>query len=461
MLAKLWNVLKALGAALVPIASPKTWMSIGRWIRWPLHVALVLATMAVLTYINYRFDLARMLRAPVPVLRQVWLPLIFLLLYILAWLGWWLWRLFTRGHDDPSSHPDIDAAWDDAMAGLLEAGVDPTELPLFLILGKPRGGEDSLFTAGGVELRARQLPRRPDSPLYVSASSDAIFVTCAGASLIGRLASAAGEPAAASTAELDREIDRLHHLCRRISTARSPYCPTNGILVLLPYSATERDERAAYAGSWARRDLAALREGLGVDFPVLVAVCDLETAPGFSTFLSLLPADLRPRPMGREFPLRPDAPAREIPAMVVAAVRWIGEELLTPAILKLMRVDDGANVTRDAATSANASLYRFAQDIQTRQERLCQLVTRLIAADGDSPQRFGGFYYIATGRAADAEQAFAAEPFTRLVTSQNHVSWTASAVHEDTVFSRWATFGYAVVASVACAVALVGYFFWL
>src|SRR4029077_21086238 len=78
---------------------------------------------------------------------------------------------------------------------LAEAGLDAREAPLFLVLGRPAGGERALFGAGNVKLQVKQSPRRPDTPLTVSANQDAVYVTCAGASLLGQYATLlAGAP---------------------------------------------------------------------------------------------------------------------------------------------------------------------------------------------------------------------------------------------------------------------------
>ena len=61
-------------------------------------------------------------------------------------------------------------------------------MPLFLVLGRPAGSEKSLFSAGGLRLAVKQVPRRIDAPLWFSANADAVYVTASGASLLGRYA---------------------------------------------------------------------------------------------------------------------------------------------------------------------------------------------------------------------------------------------------------------------------------
>ena len=156
-------------------------------IRWGLHALCVIGILVGLAILNYQLDLEKMLRVPWPLLRKAWLPLLFSLIYILAWLGWWLWHLL-RAKPGPSVFPDIDDAWREATEALKHSGIDLTRTPLFMILGRPSGPEACLFNASRVPLMVPQVPRNPDAPLHVFASPDAIYVTCAGASLLGRQA---------------------------------------------------------------------------------------------------------------------------------------------------------------------------------------------------------------------------------------------------------------------------------
>ena len=44
---------------------------------------------------------------------------------------------------------------------------------------------------------------------------------------------------------------------------------------------------------------------------------------------------------------------------------------------------------------------------------------------------FGGCYFAASGRDQSAGQAFASGVFARMIRDQDHVTWTADALHED------------------------------
>src|SRR5205807_1568758 len=116
-----------------------------------------------------------------------WLPLLFLLVYLLTWLGWWLWVLLAA-EEELSAHPDIDAAWEATVLKLKDGGIDVTEVPLFLVLGQPEGSLDALFKGSQIDFVAGQESKHFGAPLQVYANADAVFVACPGASLLSRQA---------------------------------------------------------------------------------------------------------------------------------------------------------------------------------------------------------------------------------------------------------------------------------
>ena len=101
-------------------------------LQWILRLLILSLILVGLWRLNIFLGLDRYVRAPRNFLRQLWLPLLFLLFYILCWLGWSLWKLV--GPDQlTSSFPDIDQAWDEAVVALGQAGIELNEAPLFLI----------------------------------------------------------------------------------------------------------------------------------------------------------------------------------------------------------------------------------------------------------------------------------------------------------------------------------------
>src|SRR5262249_46582605 len=81
--------------------------------------------------------------------------------------------------------------------------------------------------------------------------------------------------------EIERHLARLNYLCEKIAQTRRPYCPLNGILLLVPWAATESEAVAHPVGHLCQRDLEVIRTVLRVHCPVFALVCDLEREMGF------------------------------------------------------------------------------------------------------------------------------------------------------------------------------------
>src|SRR5205823_13936293 len=89
-----------------------------------LQVVLLGAGLAVLGWLNQFPSVDRLFRAPasLPWLRGTWLPVSAALLFGMGWLVWWLWRVLMPDADR-QEQPDLDAAWEEAVAALDAAGV--------------------------------------------------------------------------------------------------------------------------------------------------------------------------------------------------------------------------------------------------------------------------------------------------------------------------------------------------
>jgi hypothetical protein len=528
-LTRLWDLLRqGVGLVLPLFSRARDYRGLGLGLRWALHVLLVLLILVALWAVNYfgRLD-AFLGRAPEG-LKQVWLPCLFLLVYALSWLGWWLWKLLWP-EKEASDFPDIDDAWDEAVVSLRQAGIDLTEAPLFLVLGRPAGGEAGLFHAARLQLTVSGVPRSPDAPLHVYASREGIFVTCAGASLLGRqaalFAGGAGDNGAPadggaaapgkavdpfatmratgtakeiqqilrragaegrdltedekrrvrqlqgtgaakagarggaallkSPADVDRYAARFKHLCSLIVRDRRPYCPANGILVLLPLAATAGDEVVNQVTNLCRQDLAAGRDVLQLHCPVFALLCDLETGPGFVQFLDRFPEEQRLRRVGQRFPLVPDVPAEEVRPMLERVVGWVCHELFATWVDGLFRAETPEKQDMAEAVRGNVQLYQMLRHMHTVEQPLARLVTRGVGVPLDGLILFGGCYVAGTG-ADPAEQGFVAGVFRRLIDSQNYVSWTNQGLAEEADYVRWTRRGYVAMGVLAAAVVVAG-----
>ena len=493
--------------------------------RGPVRNALVLvALLAILiglAFLNNWLGLDHFVAVGSPTLRSLWLPLLFLLLCLNAWLIWGLWRLWTADHDS-AEFSEIDRAWREARAAMRRAAVELGDLPVFLVLGNPVGGSTSLFHASGMPLAVSDVPRRPDAPIHVFATYEAIFVTCPGLSALGHLAtsrigtaSAVDSTAVASstppgsdreasggalpapvvgssvtdieriadaqsadttvaelvpgssaapttpvprtrsldillsqTGEMETLTRKLKHFCKLLLADRRPYCPINGILLLLPYAATDSESEARQAGTACHLDLTVIRDSVLVNCPVFSLLCDIETVPHADRLLEEFTEEQRLDHLGRTFPLVPDLQVSERVRMVEEGSDWIGHAAFIPMLYRMMRFstrDDGlVDNIKD-----NARLFRFFAEMHGRSRRLGRLLGRLISLDTRGQVMLGGSFVACTGRDARREQGFVGGVLQLLIDNQNFVSWTPEAIRQEANFARLATVGNFAIAGLA------------
>lgn len=340
---------------------------LGRALRWLLHALILIAILVGLHYLNQYFRINEKLPGQQEYLRKNWLPLLFLLSYVLCWLGYWLWTLLIIEDEFPE-FPDINEAWDQALKVLDHAGIDLRNMPVFLVLGTPESSTDVLLQAARLGADVKQT--RGDLPLHLYAAKDAVYITCAGVCLLGKQATflaSGGTPGSAAATDDDEFLktldpahaggavpeflaireraDREHrdltpeeqhriralmrkeqmkftpirnpdtvaeqtarfeHFCRLLIRDRWPYVPITGVLVLVPFAALDSDQDALDTGATCQHDLDAIERVLQVQSPTLALVCDLETAPGFRHFLERFPEKQRHQRVGHRCPFVPD-----------------------------------------------------------------------------------------------------------------------------------------------------------
>ena len=496
---------------------------LGPAVRWTLHFVLLVGILVGLGFLNWWCNLDRLIRAPWPLLRAVWLPLVFFQLYIAGWFAWWLSRIL-RNRPEGSEWPDVDATWNEATQALERAGIDLQSVPVYLVLGRPAGAMRSLFDAAQVPLSVPQVPRDPSAPLHVFANSEAVYVTCAETSLLGRHAAILAEhalahnpsadldaggnddlppfaddvpgfssvPTGAATEEslqsavallveeeptvkpnalpvtpmpraslleqgdvLERTTSRLRHLCTLIARDRQPYCPVNGLLVLLPFAASDDELTAGQTAVLLERDLATVRQALEVRCPLVTLICDMENTPGGRELLERFPEDQRHRRLGVSFPMLAQCDSENTPEMIRTGVRWTCEGLIPPLVYRLARIRGRQDSAGTEESRLNRNLYRLVTQLRRRESRLERILLRAICPDEASSWMLTGCYLAATGEDAVRGQGFAGGIFPQLVQVQNHVAWTREALADDRTCRRLTLLGYVGLAAfVVVAVSL-------
>ncbi|MER3416889.1 MAG: hypothetical protein C4297_11850 [Gemmataceae bacterium] len=259
-------------------------------------------------------------------------------------------------------------------------------------------------------------------------------------------------------AEVERTSARLAHLCQLIARQRCPWCPANGIVVLIPVAATESDELADLAVFCAQSDLSTVRRTWHLRCPIFGVLVDLETVPGFREFIGRFDPSLRQNRIGQRFPLCPDVQAAGVPAMLEEGVRWICQSLLPGWIYRYLKLES-SDKDYAQALRANAQLFHLLSEFRDRQDKLARVVARGLLADREGLPMVGGLYLAATG-SDEPERAFIAGVFDRVVKSQDYVAWTHEAFAADERYRRWARHLWAAVAFGLLALASLVYYFW-
>jgi hypothetical protein len=531
---RVWDALKWLAGLMLPVAGKVRGAGFSRGVRWFLHVVVLAAILVGLYFLNDRLLslLGRRVEAKLGILRHIWLPLLFMLFYVLCWLGWWLWTLLVT-EDEYVQFPDITEAWEEARRALDRAGIDLREVPLFLVVGRTEGPPETLFQAARLPLVVKQAPARPEAPLHVYASREAVYVTCEKVSLLGSHAALlAGEgsevpgslsdedpgtlamiemtmrpgnapsavpaiqailerarkenrqltpeekrrirtmarkdrslkPPVRNPEEVDRHAARLEHLCRLLVRDRHPYCPINGTLVHVPFAATDTDQDALDAGASCQRDLAVARRVLQVESPTIALVSDLETAPGFRSFLEAFPEKQRLQRVGQRCPLVPHLEPRSKTGenlraqMLESLAEWVCGAVMPGWVYKHFRLEAPGQAGVEAVLRGNAQMFLFMHHLRERQHRLGRLLAQAFAAEDDDPYLFGGCYLAGTGAESARDQAFVAGVFQRLASEENHVSWTEQALVDEANYRRWTAIGQTALGVLAVAtLALLGF----
>src|SRR5262249_54497214 len=180
---------------------------------------------------------------------------------------------------------------------------------------------------------------------------------------------------------------RLRYLCRLIVRDRKPYCPLNGLLLLVPFGGTDTEEDASQTGAICQYDLTTVRKAFQVSCPTFALVCDLETANGFREFMERFPMDQRQRRLGQRLPLAPDLHEGEtVTALVDRGSQWVCNTLFPTYIYRLFRIESEGREDMATAVHGNVRLYQLMCQMRERRIRLSRMLTRAInVGDGRSP----------------------------------------------------------------------------
>ncbi|TWU45183.1 hypothetical protein Q31b_03540 [Novipirellula aureliae] len=129
-------------------------------------------------------------------------PVIVVLVLVIPIVVWYALKLWLEG--EPSPYPEIDRVWDAALASMAQQSIDPSETPLFIVMGPSSVTAANAFMASSCLQFPVTVPVGP-APLHVFANQQGIYVVCTEscclAGLLGKgLSAIGGQTPAASPA---------------------------------------------------------------------------------------------------------------------------------------------------------------------------------------------------------------------------------------------------------------------
>ena len=512
LLAAFWEtivrVFKGLGTRVLGETAGKLTSVVWTFVRWFILLFLFVAFEYGLYWLGIEANLANYLPGATGWWRY-FAPLLGLLIIL---IGVVLYFFFTTWDTEPeeSPFPDLDAAWQTAMEAVKQAGILPHQVSLFLVLGRPESPEANLFDGAGLKWVVRNSPPDPNAPLHVYAEKEsspkaaypgAIYVTCRGASVLGKLAGILARdesvmPAArigadssqnalatvgavdrdaikakeivaaslgreatilekrqayraergkplgsdllADTEEVTRQKSRLAHLCRLIARERGSECTANGILLLIPLAGTDTLGEAQLTAQACLEDLTTVRNETKIDCPIVSLLVDLEDLPGFGDFLRLQrPKELASR-RGGSFPMATRLSRDDVRQQIRTSLAWICTTYLQDSVYSVFQSESDANKEVSPLFPGNSRLALLLTEMNERADAVCDIVLSAMIPEKEPMFRYSGFYFAATGPVGI--QGFIAGVFQKLVKEQASVTWTQAAVDEDAESFTWASY---------------------
>jgi hypothetical protein len=448
-------------------------------------------------------------------LARMWLPLMVLLLYLMGWIGWAVWKVLMSGEevqaypDIEQAWTEAVQTLDKAGISLRDVPlylvVGRTEAPeasLFetarlelTVKQTPRGDAPlhvyatrdavyvtcariSLLGQYAATLALEGLEEWPKSYEAMTADEPAAATgtLIPGVTERKTLSSseedlvAEGRPGSAlerrakrralnlrlpdlrrDRAAVEESASRLKYLCQLIARDRQPFCPVNGLILLVPFGSTDSDEEARQATEICQRDLATLRQGLKMRCPMFALLVDAETTWGFYEFVSRHKPESKLQRLGQRFPLATDLSPADLREQVDGSVQWMCTHLVPDWVLHLFQVE--SNPDRQAQiVQGNVRLFRLLEVFHRRQTQLASILKNVVVTGEETPGQeaepwlFGGLYLAATGADREHEQAFVRGVLDRLNETQEFVAWTAKTVRDEETNRGQAKMGYIALA---------------
>lgn len=232
--------------------------------------------------------------------------------------------------------------------------------------------------------------------------------------------------------EAEQCLERLDAVCRELAERRRPYCPINGVLVMVPLDAADDTELADHVGMRVERDLQTVAAATETSVSAQWIFCDLDQCQGSHAFLDRFPETQRHRRLGTCLPAPPPSEPDAEAEGIDRAVRWICDELFPPLGYRLMRRDVAAPSDDRLMSQENRRIHRLVDVMRGRRAGMSRMLRRAVAT-AEGRVRLRGCFIAATGVSAASGQAFAEGCIPFVLDLQNEVQWSRDRRRRD----RW------------------------
>lgn len=249
--------------------------------------------------------------------------------------------------------------------------------------------------------------------------------------------------------EAEQLLERLETVCREIVAMREPYCPINGVIVMISLPACDTTDSSDHVGMRLERDLKTIAKTTDTHLSVQVIFSDLELCEGSQPFLDRFPENQRHRRLGAVIPASPSSEPESALTSIDQAVQWICDELFPPLGYRLMSRDLQDAVNDREMCMNNHRIQRLVQQMRGRREGMSRMLRRSIAGLGNQI-RIRGCFLAATGMAGLAsKQAFCEGVVPIILDMQNEVQWSNDRRAKDRWQQAVAVLTYGVVVAIA------------
>ena len=106
------------------------------------------------------------------------------LVIVIPIIVWYALKLWLEGESSP--FPEIDRVWNAALTSMSEQSIDPSETPIFLVLGPSSAERASTFLGASNVQFPVHIPTGP-APIHVFANQRSIYIVCTSSCCLGYL----------------------------------------------------------------------------------------------------------------------------------------------------------------------------------------------------------------------------------------------------------------------------------